>query len=101
MEIDELKKAHADCVGAAAGAAWRTLGVAVAITVLTGLVFLAFRFSEAFRGLLLTVWGTDYETAHQVLMVSVGLMKLIAMVCLLGCVFASSLAKRLRAAYKV
>jgi hypothetical protein len=99
MEIDELKKAHVDCVVAAAGAAWRVLGVAVALTVLTGLVFLAFRFSMTFRGFVLAVWGMDYETAQRVLMVSVGLMKLIVVVCLLGCVFVSGLAKRLRAAY--
>jgi hypothetical protein len=98
MEISELKKAHADCVCAAAGAAWRAWGVAVAVTVLTGMMFLAFRFSGACRGLVLYMWGTDYETAHQVLMISIGLLKLIVMLGLLGCIFASGLAKRLRVA---
>ncbi|MBN2583739.1 MAG: hypothetical protein JXL80_11790 [Planctomycetes bacterium] len=101
MEIDELKRAHADCVGAVAGAAWRAWAVGVAITIVTGLAYVAYLYSEPWRNLVLSMWGVTDITARQVYIMAVGLMKLIMLLGLLGCIFLSSLAKRLRAAYRI
>jgi len=100
MEINELKSARADCVSAAASAAWRAWGIGLALQVLSGVSYMLFVFNEPFRGLVTSVWGIGDLAAIKVFIVFLSVQKLIIMNGLLICIFLHVLAKRLKAACK-
>ena len=100
MDACELKSVRADCVSAAASAAWRAWGIGLALQVLSSASYLLFVFSEPFRELVIKVWGVDALSARKVFIVFLSIQKLVMTNGLLICVFLHVLAKRLKAGCK-
>ncbi len=100
MEINELKRARADCVSAAASAAWRGWWIGVIIVGLSGCSFLLVRFSGWFMDFVTGAWGIDEASVRKMYIIFVAAQKFVLLNGLIFCVFLSLLAKRLKAACK-
>lgn len=100
MEINELKSAHADCVSAAASAAWRAWWIGVIVVGLCGCSYLLVRFCGPFMDLVTWAWRIDEASVYKIYIVFIAVQKLILLNGLLVCAFLSFLAKRLKAGCK-
>ena len=100
MEINELKSVQANCVCAAASAAWRAWWIGVIVVSLSGCSYLLVRFCGPFMDFVTWAWGIDETSVYKIYIIFVAAQKFVLLNGLIICVFLSLLAKRLKAACK-
>jgi len=94
---DDVRNACCSCVRAAASAGWWTLLIGFLILLVSGVMYVIIVHTP-FLGAVSMIWGVGPKAVTVVTVAFMGLFKLFLLLWLLGCVFLTVLAYRLRSA---